>query len=228
LVWGFLITTMKEPKLKDCANESCDNQFQQFKSTVKVCSMHCAIEFAKKKSQDDQIKQAKRDKSKHKVDEMSVDKYRSTYIQPLINLLARIIDKGQPCIASKVTKGKMAGGHYHAVGHNRTLALNLHNVHIQSYHSNGPQGGQHIKYRHGLIDVYGDQYTNFVDMYIMQCPPLHLTKEDLVNVKPILQKMVNHYKKLDKEYTPLERIELRNKLNIELRIYPEEFAKYKK
>ena len=169
-----------------CKTPSCNNRkFESKTFNQKHClqteecrhfafnkAMHNVQEKRKK-----DYKKAKQEWSKEKkkktIELLSKDGYREKYIQPLINEIARIIDKDQPCIASGVTSGKMAGGHYHSVGHNRTLALNLHNVHQQAFHSNGPQGGQHIKYRHGLIRVYGERYTEFIDMYLCQCPALH-------------------------------------------------------
>ncbi len=212
------------PKCKECGDryQPFFNNTQQKHCMKKDACITAALEL----HTENKIKQAKRDKQKFHIDSMSKDQYRAKKIQPLINQLVRIIDKGQPCIASKVTKGKFAGGHYHAVGHDRTISLNLHNIHIQAFHSNGPQGGQHVKYRHGLIEVYGSQYAEYVDMKLCQCPVMLWTKEDLVNMRPILQKMVNHYKKKDLVYSTKERIELRNKLNTELGIYPEEYANY--
>ncbi len=124
-----------------------------------------------------QIKDAERAKAKHKVTRLTANGYRSKHVQPLINELARIIDHGQPCIATGNIKGKMNGGHYHSVGSNVTLSLNLHNIHIQSEQSNSHKGGDAIRYRHGLIEIYGQKYADFVDMHLCQCPNLNLTKQ---------------------------------------------------
>jgi len=218
----------REPKLKDCANELCTNEFKQYKSTVKVCSMGCAIAYAKQKNQKDAIRQAERDKAKHTIERMTTDKYRAVKIQPLMNLLARIIDNGQPCIATGNHEGKMAGGHRHSVGSARNLSLNLHNIHIQSWQSNDKQGGDHVRYRAGLIEIYGRKYANFIDEDLMQCPSKLWTKDDLVELRLRLQKIVNDYKHLNKIYTPLERIKIRNQLNVELGMYPKEFAVFEK
>lgn len=185
---------------------------------------------AKGSTQKTMIKQAEQRKRQFNVDSMSKDKYRASIIQPLINKLARLIDNNQPCIASGVDKGKMAGGHYHAVGHNRTLSLNLHNIHIQAYHSNGPQGGDHIKYRHGLIKTYGSEYTDFVDMTLCQCPALHWTKQDLIDLRPKLASWVRELEKLletTPSFTKAQRIKMRNKYNKLIGIYPEQYSSFK-
>jgi|GEM_PF-1316033 len=163
-------------------------------------------------------------RTKMNIELMSADGYRAKYIQPLINHIARLIDKDQPCIASQFTTGKMSGGHYHSVGSNLTLALNLHNVHLQSYQSNGPQGGQHIKYRHGLIDVYGQDYANFVDLTLNQCPPIKLTKPEMVELKSPLEQIRNELKKLNRVYDASERIVLRDNLNEVINVYPPKYS----
>ena len=49
----------------------------------------------------------KQKKQESKVKILSADGYRKAYIQPKINEIARLIDFGQPCIATGATKGKM-------------------------------------------------------------------------------------------------------------------------
>lgn len=169
------------------------------------------------------LKRAQTQKKAFHTDSMSKDQYRAKKIQPLINQLVRIIDKGQPCIATG-NYGKMSAGHRHSVGDSRNLSLNLHNIHIQSYQSNSMKAGDHVKYRAGLIEIYSREYANFIDETLYQCPLKLWDKSDLVELRPRLQKIVNHYKKLGKEYTPKERIELRNKLNTELGIYEEKYS----
>jgi hypothetical protein len=164
-----------------------------------------------------------KEKTKRTIENLSADGYRSKYIQPLINLIARLIDNEQPCIATG-NYGKMSGGHYHSVGSNRSLSLNLHNIHIQSYQSNSEKGGDLIKYRHGLINIYGEKYAEFVDMTLNQCPPLNLSKNDMVSLKPVLTTIIKGLKEFERPYTPKERIHLRSKLNKRIGVYKKEFA----
>lgn len=209
--------------------KSCKERFKPFNnnSLQKYCMIKDECITAHLAHQkEEQIKQADRDKSKHKVETMSKDQFRSKKIQPLMNELARIIDKDQPCIATGNHKGKMAGGHRHSVGDSRNLSLNLHNIHIQSWQSNDKKGGDHVKYRAGLIKIYGREYANFIDETLMQCPVKLWDKQDLVELRPRLQKMVNFLKKRGDTYSAIERIDLRNRLNRELGIYPEEYSTY--
>jgi hypothetical protein len=173
---------------------------------------------------DQAIKKAQRQKRQHKVDNMSARDYRATYLQKDFNAIARIIDFGQLCIAHRKPPKKKNGGHYHSVGGNETLALNLHNIHLQSEHSNTHKNGDQAKYRKGLIEEYEKEYSEFVDMILMQCPPLHLTKQDMMQIKPIVYKIRKELESNPKVLTSKERIKLRNELNIKLGIYPETFC----
>lgn len=159
----------------------------------------------------------KKERKKHQLELISVDKYRSEYVQPIINEIARLIDYGQPCIATGHF-GKMNGGHYHAVGTNRTISLHLDNIHIQSFHSNHFKSGDNKKYREGLVRVYGEEYANYVDS-LNSIPAIHLSKNDLIEIKEKASSIRSRLKKDLKIRTPDERIELRIKINEELGIY---------
>lgn len=157
---------------------------------------------------------------------MSTDKYRATVLQPIINEIARIIDYGQPCVADG-TYGKMNGGHYVSVGANRTTALNLHNIHIQSFSSNHFKSGDSIRYKAGLIERYGKDYFEFVE-FLQQHKPLNLTKQDLVNITLKASTIRLNLKRDEKTKTAFERIELRNIINLELGIYEQKFCEFYK
>ncbi len=148
---------------------------------------------------------------------LSPDKYRAQYVQPIFNEIARLIDYGQPCIATG-TFGKMAGGHYIAVGANRTTALNLHNIHIQSYHSNGPKGGDNLKYRLGLIEIYGQEYTDAVQA-LHQTSLIKLTKDRLIEVEKTASAIRNQLKKNPVILDPEDRIDMRQIINKQIGIY---------
>ena len=77
---------------------------------------------------------------KQKIDLMSLSKVKSTMIQPKINELVRIIDNGQPCIATG-NFGKMNAGHFYHAGGSSQIRFNLHNIHIQSFESNHFKSG---------------------------------------------------------------------------------------
>lgn len=163
------------------------------------------------------VKTAKVVQTKQQKDNLlSVDGYRKKYIQPKINELARLIDYGQPCIATGTYNGKMNGGHFIATGANRTLTYNLHNIHVQSEQSNTHQSGDLINYSDGIERIYGREYLQWIKE-LRQCEPLHLSKAFLVDLRPRL-KECKELITLERR-KPLERIELRNLINEYLGIY---------
>ena len=177
---------------------------------------------AKKHVQKEQKKEQSKRKEEtrqKKIDLMSSDKYRSEILQPIFNEIARLIDYGCPCIATGLYDGKMAGGHYHSVGSNRTTALNLHNIHIQSFHSNGPSGGgDNIRYRNGIIRTYGQEYMDKIES-LSKTPAIHLSKDDMIEIKKIASEIRLELKSDLKYRTPEERIALREEINQLIGIY---------
>jgi hypothetical protein len=180
-----------------------------------------------KKKADKEFKKTTRENDvKKRLELTSPDKYRSKYVQPLINKIARLIDYGNPCTPTGNFEGKMAGGHYTSVGANRTICLNLHNIFIQSFHSNGWKGGDDKKYRAALKRIFGEKYLDFVEG-LNSHHPIQLRKPELVEIK---EKCLTIIKVLeaDKEYlNPEQRIEKRNLINLELGIYDAEYCKFK-
>lgn len=213
-------------KQRICRIEGCGKEAAKFfNSSInnKYCTDH-AIEQAIEKSRLNQLKQAKKERSEKvkqtrqkKVDLMSVDEYRAKYVQPLINEIARLIDYGHPCIASGCF-GKMNAGHYIATGANRTLTLNLHNIHIQSFESNHHKSGDNLRYRQGLINTYGLDYLEKVEA-LKQLKPIKLTKDDLKEVKHIAGDIVKELKAYLQVKTPEQRIQAREYYNKQLGIY---------
>ena len=160
-----------------------------------------------------------------KINLLSPDKYRAKHLQPTINKTARLIDFGCSCIATD-NFGKMNGGHYRSVGSNRTIALNLHNIHIQSYESNVFRGGDDKNYADGLKDRYGIGYFEFVDGLRRQ-KPLHLTLNDMKELNAKCKSINLRLEKNQRQRSAEERINLRNEVNQELGIYQTEFSIYK-
>lgn len=181
--------------------------------------------YKKKKNEKEEKKKNREEHQKMKIDVMSADKYRSKYVQPLINKIARFIDYGNPCIATGNFEGKMAGGHYTSVGSNRTICLNLHNVFIQSFHSNSWNAGDDKRYREGLKNTFGEDYLNFIES-LKRHRPIQLRKPQLIDIKTKAQIIVNSLEKNKTILTSDERIKFRNEVNITLNIYDKEFCEF--
>lgn len=164
-----------------------------------------------------QIENSKIKKEKT-IELLSSDGYRQKHVQPIINEIARLIDYNQPCIATGSFNGKMSGGHFWSVGSNRTTCLNLHNIHVQSFHSNSALGGDNIRYREGIIKTYGLTYMEQIEA-LRLLKPLKLSKEDLIDIKKVASEIRNDLKRNPKVLTPQERIALREEINQILGIY---------
>lgn len=151
---------------------------------------------------------------------MSADRYRADVIQPIFNEIARLIDWGLPCIATKKF-GKMNGGHRISVGANRSICLNLHNIHRQCYESNHHKSGDPDKYDKGLEDEYGIEYVEYIKS-LHQTPLQKWTKETLDEIK---EKAIAQRNKLKKDIeegivlNPIQRIEKRTEINKIIGIY---------
>lgn len=170
-------------------------------------------------------KNEKEQTKQKKIDLMSPDKYRKEYLQPVINKIARLIDYGCSCIATD-NYGKMNGGHYRSVGSNRTIALNLHNIHIQSYESNVFRGGDDKNYKDGLIDRYGLEYFEFVDS-LRNHPVIKLTTKQMQEIYKKAKSICGDLEKNLVQLQPEQRILLRNQINIELGIYKKQYSTFK-
>lgn len=176
-----------------------------------------------KKAEKQRKKTQRKKKEKLKLELISPDKYRAKYVQPKINKIARLIDYGNPCIATGNFEGKMAGGHFTSVGSNRTICLNLHNIFIQSFHSNSWNAGDDKRYRESLKNTFGVAYLDFIEG-LKAHRPIKLTKDDLIEVK---EKALIIIKDLEENKSVLnykERISMRNTVNIELGIYDPQFS----
>lgn len=167
---------------------------------------------------------SKKDEKALRLKLLSPDKYRATILQPIINEIARLIDHGQPCIATG-NFGKMSGGHYRSVGSNRTLALNLHNIHAQSFESNVHKSGDSIKYREGIVETYGKAYFEFIDS-LASHRELKLSKSEMIEICKVAKEIRNELKRDSKYLSACDRIEKRNEVNFRLNIYDLEFSKF--
>jgi hypothetical protein len=184
-----------------------------------------SIKISKVRVQKETKEKEKVEKIKTKISLLTPDKYRTDYLQPIINEISRLIDYGQSCIATG-NFGKMNGGHYISVGANRTTALNLHNIHIQSFESNHHKSGDPIKYRLGLIERYGNKYFEFIET-LQQHKALHLSTSDMIEIALIASTIRLELRRNLEQKTAYERIELRNQINLKLGIYEPKFCEFK-
>ena len=139
-------------------------------------------------------------------------------LQKEINTIIRLIDKGWACIATGSSEGKMNAGHYLSVGSSDTTRFHLENIWLQSEHSNSWKAGDTIRYQEGIEMLYGKDYLDYLTG-LKNYPLIKLGKEDIKEKISIARNIVRELKKVDKQYSLEERVELRKRFNKEIGIY---------
>jgi hypothetical protein len=203
--------------------KECKKVFEKKQPLQYVCSPICAINYAKKKEKS----KWQKEKKQRLIDLESIRGIQSKYIQPKVNELVRIIDNSQPCIASG-TFGKQNAGHYYHAGGNPQIRFNLHNIHIQSFHSNSALAGDVLRYREGIKRVYGLDYLEFMDS-LTQTPTIKRTKTFYLELNNKLIEVKKWLKTQTKGQIQdsASRIRLRNEVNLLLGIYNKEYCIFK-
>jgi hypothetical protein len=208
-------------KLKDKKCKICGKSFVPFNSLTKVCGVECSIEYGRKKAWEKE--------KKERIEKLKTHSEREKELEPVINEIVLLIDKGLNCIScgAKVSYDNRANaGHRFAVGGNNTLRFNLHNIFSQNVCCNKWKNGNPDGYDEGLISMYGKDYYEYVKFELKRLyPQVKLTAIELMEKRAIAMKIRNELKKADKVYSPSERIELRNKINEQIGIYPFGFEK---
>jgi hypothetical protein len=159
-------------------------------------------------------------RKQRKIEKDSIRKW-DVELQKNINKIVRTIDKGCLCLARNI-RGQMHGGHIFSVGSNRQIRYNLHNIHRQSAHSNHFQNEDGL-FREGLIQEYGNEYMDFIKN-LRSTPNLHHSNIEYQELNDRALAVLKRLKKDDLTYSLQMRIELRNKINLELGIYDKEFC----
>lgn len=214
------------PGKKKCAN--CGTPFEKeinlpFKNW---CSVDCAYKISQK------LKAKKANKewqAEKKVMKENIMKYGDWLkrLEDAINPIARYIDYGQPCISCK-NFGKPQAGHYHTVNSDGTIRFNLHNIHIQDYHCNVERSANIIGYDEGLIRIYGRDYWEYVKFQLKNIYhlPLKLSIPEIKEAIEISKEILKELKAAEVEYSPIQRLQLRDRLNKRIGIYKHFYSEY--
>jgi len=212
-------------KTRDKTCKICKDKFTPRTTVQPVCfKPSCILEYSAKLRE-------KREKSEWKVKKAILIEKTKTLgdvkkdLQLLVNKIARLVDLGVGCIATGATTGKQNGGHYTSVSANSTIRFNLHNIFLQSEHSNSYRAGDTIKYQEGIRRLYGQPYLDFMDS-LRAHPPVHLTKDDLKEKIAVAREIVRELEKENRTYNVKERIQKRNEVNKKLGIYQNKFATF--
>lgn len=205
----------------------CKEKFTpKYSSLEKYCSKEdCRIQYSL-----DVVRTRKKaeEKAKHKDWMVEKKKLRSATtnwknaLQDEINKIVRLIDKGLPCLALERMANKYDAGHIFSRGSNSTIRFNLHNIHRQSAQSNHYQSDDVIL-REGVVREYGQDYMDFISA-LRQTPELKYKDFEYEAFTKEAKKIVLSLAKLDLTYSLNNRIEMRNKINIQLGIYENTYS----
>jgi hypothetical protein len=152
----------------------------------------------------------------------------STNYKPLLQTevqkIARLIDKGLLCPVRPKEGQQLHGGHVHSKGAHPECRFNLQNIHRQSAESNNWRSDERLFFE-ALEKEYGSDYMAFVESLTNKPVPKLKDweyREIYYNARKISARLE---KETDFPRSVQQRIELRNQINLELGIYPEEQSK---
>lgn len=165
----------------------------------------------------------KEEKKKKKIAKDNETNWREK-LQTKLQEIARLIDIGQPCLARGYHANQLHGGHVFSKGSNKTMALNLHNIHRQSAQSNHFQNEDGL-FREGLKNEYGIHYYEFL-FSLQQTPAIKYLNIEYQEFYKHACKIANKLKKDGQLFTSKQRIEKRNNINIQLGIYGNAYCIY--
>lgn len=201
----------------------CKSKFERKRAIQPVCNNYdCMVAYAKKVAEKATQKKIKQEKQERKAlkEKLKVNTTNwKNKLQTKVQEIARLIDKGLTCIA-RGNSNQIHGGHVFPKKGNECMRFNLHGIHRQGAHSNHFQNDDAVM-REGVAREYGEKYLEFIKSLTKQPVP-KLNNLEYKEKYEIACEISNRLRKLDKEYSLQERIELRNQINLELGIYTKE------
>jgi len=148
------------------------------------------------------------------------------FLQDDVQKISKLIDYGLRGLHETPNDtGIIQSGHVYSKKNNEQMRFNLHNLHRQGAKSNMALVYDE-EFRDGLIYEYGIEYFNFIKS--LKSQPLPKIKQN--EYKEYHFKALAVIKRLQltfSHYSKKERLELRNSINKELSIYPDEYTQFK-
>jgi len=205
---------------------SCKKKHEAFNSLDNWCkNIDCQTSKAmflleKKKKQDEKQRKSEK-RNKRTIHSHLFIKENKADLQNTINHIARLIDKGVRCIDCDRTEANPCwdGGHRESRGSNPSLRYNLHNIFKQTRYCNSKSEGNKVEYNEGLMKMYGNEYYKKVDALKLTYPTINILHNEIPEHLKEARKILRELKKLDLEYSPDQRIKLREEYNKRIGIY---------
>ena len=149
----------REIKQKKC--KACGNKFALFNSLAQVCSIDCAIQYAKDNKVQERVRRKLTQIAKERI------KTRSEHLreaQTAFNAFIRERDKNEPCIScGRHHNGQYHAGHYRSVGACPELRFCELNVHKQCSVCNNHKSGNIVEYRINLVKKIGVEQVEWLE-----------------------------------------------------------------
>lgn len=207
-------------KKKPCRN--CKQVFQPRASLQVMCGLKCAIEAAKKKAEQKEIKDWK-ERKREGLEKLKTKSDFESDLEKEVNHIVRLIDKGHECISSGRSNYTVNAGHYYSVGAEPTLRFHLLNIWAQSVGDNMYRGGNPRAYKEGLEKTFGQEVANEIEELKAKYKEIKLSiseiRETIKLARQCVRDLMKATKDIEKPYTTDERIELRKFYNSVLGIY---------
>lgn len=220
---------MEVKKFKEKTCRGCRLKFTPVRPLQVVCSGKCAYDYVKKETEKKEKKKAKEERIAHwkwkreGLDKIKKPGKRRAELQDEVNHIARLIDKGHPCISSGIEKYVPNGGHLFSVGSFPALRYNLLNIFAQSVHDNKERGGNEIMYMDNLKKVFGLEVFEEIESLKERYKVLKLSVPDLIEklkiARRIKRELLSQTEDNERPFDLEERIELRKHYNNLLNIY---------
>lgn len=153
------VYSMKQQiKMKKC--KACGKKFALFNSLAQVCSIDCAIQYAKDNKLQEKVSRELARLARAEKEALKTKREWNAEAQSAINQYVRARDYYYPCISCGRYVEQKYGGNYDC-GHYRTrkaaphLRFNLHNMAKQCVYCNRYKSGAQLDFKKGLIERIG-------------------------------------------------------------------------
>ena len=176
----------KRPKKKTTVTRSCKVCRTRFErenhlTFIVWCSPDCGYKYSQelKKKKEREAWKKKKEQLKANLG-IKPKKQSQDILQKEVNKIARLLDKGKPCLArpNEAQNIALEGGHIFSVGSYPALRYHLWNIHGQSHKSNAILGGEPTLMLEGIERRYGIECRNDVEELRKRYSVLKLTKAE--------------------------------------------------
>ena len=172
---------MKEIKLKKC--KVCSQKFVLERFNQQTCDYKCAIQLAKNKQKEKELKDWKAEKAILKDKLKTLGQYEAEAKKSFQKWI-RMRDDKQPCISCGIEQTDLwDGGHYKKAEIYSGVIFDENNCHKQCRKCNRFLNGNELNYRQGLIQRYGIDFADQIEQKANETRNYKFSKDELIDKK---------------------------------------------